>query len=208
MARQPVLALAGVPRVNLMPRMEIEQRERASLTRVWAVIVGVAVLVAFVVIAGVAFLWVTAEAQLAAERARTNALITEIASYSDVSNAVGDVLTLEAFRAGALSNDFAWTPLVATITGALPEGVVLSSFSFAPGTPAAGEDPTAEVGATGALALTGLTAGDQATTVAALAAVDGVKHVDAGSFTAGAEGEYSFNIRITFDQTIYEGSGN
>lgn len=97
------LALAGIPRVNLMPRAEIQRRERVDLTRGWAIGAGAAVLVALLVIGG-AFAWRTmADQRLAAEQARTDALITELAGYADVSAALSDAEALKAFRnTGAL----------------------------------------------------------------------------------------------------------
>ncbi|GAA1933092.1 hypothetical protein GCM10009775_26370 [Microbacterium aoyamense] len=206
MARQAApLALAGVPRVDLMPRIERESRARVVLTRRWAVLIGAAAVVTVLVIAGAFGLRVAAEAQLAAEQARTTALLTEIAEYSAVSTAISDAQTLDALRAGARVNDFAWGPLVATITGVLPEGVTLASVVLTPGAPPVGDDPTVEVGARGDLTFTTKNLADQAATVAALLGAEGVLSADAGSLTLSGDTDYTFTATIAFDQSIYTG---
>lgn len=199
------LVLAGIPRVNLMPQAEIHRRERIDLTRGWAIGAGAAVLIALLVIGG-AFAWRTmADQRLAAEQERTNALIEELATYSDVSVARSDAAALVAFRDSAMATDLAWSPLIGGVVSALPEGVTLSTFALAPGAPPLGDDRTRETGASGTLNFTGVNAADQAVTVAALRGVPGVMDADAGALSTAGESGYSFDVSITFDQTVYSG---
>ena len=115
---------AGVPRVNLMPPPEIERRKRASPVRGWTWAVFAAILVAVAIIAGAFALKFVADQALVAEQANSNVLITELASLSEVSGALATESELTAFRGDAMAADFAWAPVVATITGALPADAV------------------------------------------------------------------------------------
>lgn len=204
-AKKPVLALAGVARVNLLPKVEIERRERASLTRTWVLLAIAALAVGVLIIAGMFTVKLMADQRLAAEQARTTELIGELAGYADVSKAIATRTALESFRTKAMSNDLAWVPMLAKVTGALPEGTALMEYSLAPGGAPVGGDPALGVGALGSLTLTAKTAAAQAAAVAALAAVPGVKIVDAGELYTAGDAGFEFVVTIAFDQSVYSG---
>lgn len=204
-AKKPVLALAGVPRVNLMPRAEMERRERLSLTRTWALLAVAALAVGALVIAGAFTLKVLADQRLAAEQATTDGLLSDLSGYSDVSTAIATRGELESFRADAMATDAAWTPMLGKITGALPKGVALVEFTLSPGTPPVSDDPTAGVGYNGVLTLGSADAKVQAVTVAALRQVEGIRSVDAGTLYQGGEAGFEFTIAVAFDQSVYSG---
>ena len=145
----PAFALAGVPRVNLMPPLEIERRKRGSLVRVWAWVVVAAMLVAALVVAGAFALKFVADQALVAEQAETTVLLSELASLSPVSSAIATEAELTDFRADAMGADFAWAPVVATVAGALPGDVRLTGFDFTAGGIPQTDDPRTEVGLTG-----------------------------------------------------------
>ena len=63
---------------------------------------------------------VCADHRLAAEQARTNELLTEIASLSEVSQALATEAELTDFRTQAMATDLAWSPVLAKVTGVLP----------------------------------------------------------------------------------------
>jgi hypothetical protein len=209
MARsQSTLVLAGVPSVNLMPPSEIARRQRAALTRkwLWGVLVTLLV-VGLLAVGAFALKWV-ADQRLAAEQARTNSLLAELASLSEVSDAVQTENALTDFRGRAMASDFAWAPVFTSVAGILPEGVAFSGFSLITGGTPQGEDPAQEPGLTGVLRLESPTAIDIAATVRALRNVEGVLFADGQAVTSSQQTAalYRYDITLTFDQSIYSGA--
>lgn len=201
------LALAGVPRVNLMPPREIERRKRGALVRGWGWAVLVATLIVALVVGGAFALKYVADQALASQEAETAALLTEFATLSEVSGALGKERELELFRADALGSDFAWVPVVSTIASALPENVRLTGFDLITGGIPQGTDPSREIGLTGTITLVSPDPIDLPTTIRELRAIESVVDVDGRSVTEGqqAPGTYDYELAITFDQSIYSG---
>jgi len=195
----------GAPRVNLMPRSEVARRERESLVRLWVWIVLGAIVVAFLIIAGAFAFKFLADQRLVAEQARTNALLTEIASLSEVSQALATESELTEYRTEAMATDLAWTPVIATITSALPPDAALTGVDFAVGGVPQGGDPAAEKGLAGLVMIESPTPLDIVAIIRALRGVDGVLFADGQSLTAGqvTEGSYAYVLDIEFDQTVY-----
>ncbi|HWI32482.1 MAG TPA: hypothetical protein VNT50_13440, partial [Microbacterium sp.] len=111
MARASAPALAGIPRVNLMPRLEVERRERSVLVKRWfGAVIGAVVIVALVC-GGTFYLRWTEERRVAAAQAQTSSLLGELASLSEVSQAIATVGALETFRAEAMASDIGWAPI-------------------------------------------------------------------------------------------------
>lgn len=219
-------ATAGTPRVNLMPRAETERRERAKLAVRWGFGL-LAALLAVTLLAGAAYwLKLGADQRLAAEQVRTTELLTELASLSEVSQAIGMSAELETFRASAMASDLVWTDLFASLEGALPGGVSVTGFDLTvggpPTTPAAPADAatgtapdhastTAELGLAGTLELRSPTPIEVAPTVRALREVAGVVQVDPLEVTSELDGAseqrtYITRLRVAFDQTLYTGA--
>lgn len=198
-------AIGGLPRINLMPRPEIERREKDALIRKWMWGVAAAVLVALLIIAGAFTLKWLADQRLAAEQAASNALLAELAALSDVSRALALESELTAFRAEAMGADFDWAPVIASIAGALPAGADLTGFSFVSGGVPQGEDPTAEVGLTGTVNVGSPNPIDIVATVRALRKVPTVLAADGQSVSTSnvTEGAYTYVLTVTFDQSIY-----
>lgn len=203
--KQTALALAGVPRVNLMPRAESERRERLALTRTWAVLAIGAVVLALAVVAGAFYMKWTADQALAAEQVRTETLISELAAQSEVTQALAARDVRESFRGVAMANDFAWTPIIDDLVGSLPAGVSLIEYSLTPGPAPTDADPETQVGSSGPFTYTTSDSRLQAATVAALAKTPGVLSADAGALFTSGEGTYEFTVNVTLDQTIYSG---
>ena len=200
-------SIGGVPRVNLMPRSEIAKRERDKLTRGWMWGVLAAIVVALMIIAaGFALKW-TADQRLAAEQAKSNALLGELAALSDVSNALATEDELIAFRAEAMASDMAWSPILDAIATTLPSGAALTGFELVSGGVPQGEDPAAEVGLTGTISLASSDPIDIVRTVRTLRDVPGVMLADGQSVTSSAvtDGAYAYVLTITLDQSIYSG---
>lgn len=201
----PTLTVGAAPRVNLMPRAEVERRGRNVLLRRW--IWGLVAALAVVVIAAGAAFWMlfTAQLRLASENLRTQALITQIAELQPVSEKLALEKDLTTFRTGAMATDLTWTTLVTSVQSALPVGVALTGFSLVPGGAPVGEDPAGEIGASGTLTLTSQTPAEIVTLVRSLRPIPGVVVVDGWEATT-AEGGFTYLLRIVFDQSVYTGA--
>lgn len=207
----PATASIGVPRVNLMPRAEVQRRERDALARRW----GIALLaaVAVVALASAATFWVKwgVEQRLAADQLRSSELLTDLAALSDVSRAVSLRTDLEAFRADAMVSDMSWTTLFDGVAAALPPGVVVTGFDLTTGAAPAGTDPTAEFGLGGMLELRSPTPIDIAPTVRSLRDLPGVVSMEPLAVTSEVTGGsdqrvYIYRVLAVFDQTLYTGA--
>ncbi|MGN8025419.1 hypothetical protein [Microbacterium sp. 22242] len=216
MTRITVATPGGTPRVDLLPRSEVERRERDALGRTWVRAGLLAILLAIVLIAAAFAVNLFAQQRLAAEQARSSQLIGQIAGLSDVSNALKTEADLTRFRADAMGSDLSWTAILNRIRGTLPAGTSLVGFELTTGAaPATAGDGKADekaaktaVGLTGTLTLDSGTALDLGAYVRSLRTVDGVLTADANSTTSGATaaGRFTYKVDITFDQTVYSGS--
>ena len=196
---------SGAPRVNLMPRVEVERRERDKLVRLWVWLVLGAIVVALLIIAGAFAFKLFADQRLVAEQARTNALLAEIASLSDVSQALATETELTEFRADAMANDLAWTPVVAKVINVLPADATLTGFDLTVGGAPQGEDPTLEQGVVGTVSIDSATPLDIVSIIRSLRGVEGVLYADGQSVTSSqvSEGRYAYQLDVEFDQTAY-----
>lgn len=196
---------SGVPRVNLMPRIEVARRERDKLVRLWAWLVVGAIVIALLVIAGAFAVKFLADQRLAAEQSRTNTLLTEIAALAEVSQALATEAELTGFRAEAMATDLAWTPAVAKVTGILPADTTLTGFDFAVGGVPQGDDPTAEPGLVGTFSVDSPTPLDIVEIIRSLRGVEGVLYADGQSVTSSQQsvGRYSYLLNVVLDQTAY-----
>lgn len=215
-AATPV-ALAGVPRVNLMPRAELDRRERAAIIRRWGWGV-VAALAVVVLVAGTGYgmNWV-AQQRLAEAQSRTTSLLTELTGLANVSKALKTRGDLESFRADAMGSDLEWIKALGSLGVELPQGVAVIGFDLAPGAiPAAGTKPENESGLTGTLTLESMSPVEIVPVVRAFRDVPGVIAADGvqvtsddgssgGGASAGSSGPvpYKYLIDVEFDQTLY-----
>jgi len=205
MARTIELAFAGVPRVDLMPRSQVERRERESLTGRWVWGVLGAILLAGAIIAGAFALNVIAAQRMVAEQATTNRLLTELSALSEVSQALAAEQDLVDFRSQAMGADFAWQPVLATTAQALPVQVVLTGFELTAGALPQGDDPAAETGITGSLTFDSPTPIDIVATIRNVRAMPGVLAADGQEVTTStvSDGLYQYRLTVTFDQSVY-----
>lgn len=199
--------IGGVPRVNLLPRAESEHRARGALLRRWGWGLTAALLVVALVAAGAFWLQATAAARLAQENARTNALLTQVAALQPVR----DKLTLESelvdLRAQAMGTDLVWSQVSTTAEQALPDDVVLAGFSLAPGGLPIGDDRSLEEGVTGTLTLTSAEPADMVPYVRALRSSPGVISTQTDGWSLrGSADEYTYEIRVVLDQSVYTGA--
>jgi hypothetical protein len=202
-AMNPVLG--GLPRINLMPRSEIDRRERDALIRRWMWGVLGAVLVSMLIIAGgFAIKWL-ADQRLSAEQAESNALLSELAALSEVSQSLAIERELTNFRSEALGSDFNWAPVIESLADALPSGADLTGFELLSGGVPQGEDPAAEVGLVGTVTVGSRNPIDIVATVRALRQIPTIMAADGQSIGSSglAEGGYSYVLTVAFNQTIY-----
>lgn len=196
---------SGAPRVNLMPRSEIARRERDSLVRLWVWIALGATLVAVLIIAGAFAFKFFADQRLVTEQARTNALLTEIASLSEVSQAIATESELTAFRTDAMATDLAWTPVMAKITGVLPAETTITGVDLAVGGVPQGDDPAVEQGVVGTVTFDSPTPLDIVALIRSLRGVEGVLYADGQSVTSSqvSADRFSYLLNVEFDQSVY-----
>jgi hypothetical protein len=196
---------SGTPRVNLMPRSEVARRERDKLVSLWVWIVLGAIVVALLIIAGAFALKFLADQRLAAEQAKTNTLLSEIAALSDVSEALATQSELTDFRSEAMVSDLAWSPVIGKVTGILPPDATLTGFDLAAGGVPQGDDPAAEPGLVGTISIDSATPLDIVSIIRALRGVDGVLFADGQSVTSSqvSAGRYAYQLNVEFDQTVY-----
>jgi hypothetical protein len=221
MARAAAVAIGGIPRVNLLPKSELDRRARELLVGVWARIV-IATMMFTLALIGGAFAWSQIVQQgLDAEQVRTTTLLGKIGGLADVSQTLQTEHDLIAYRGQAMGADLAWAGILGKIRGALPVDVTLTGFDFTPG---AAPDPTAAkvtraateadaakqaadapVGLTGTITVSSPTPREMAPYVRALRDVEGIVSADANAATTSdaALGSYVYTIDVTFDQTVY-----
>ena len=201
-------ALGGFPRVNLMPRSEVARRERDKLTRAWVWAVLGAIIVALLLVAAAFYLKWAADQRLAAEQAQSNQLLLEIASLSEVSQALATESELTAFRSDSMSSDLVWTPVLSKVTGVLPGETRLTGYDFAVGGAPQSDDPATEQGLVGTVSFDSPTPLDIVGLIRSLRGVEGVLFADGQSVTSSQvdSGRYAYLLNVVFDQSIYSGA--
>lgn len=207
MARQtntPAFAFGGAPRVNLMPRIEIERRERSVLFRRWGWGLAGALLVVVLIGAAAFVLQTMSAARLLAENARTTQLLTQVAALQPVNDKLALESELSDFRSVAMGTDLSWAAVLTTLAQALPADIAITEYALSPGGLPQGDDPTAEVGVQGDLVLTGATPADIVGLIRTIRGLPGVIDAD-GWAQSETDGAYRYDLRVTVDQSVYTG---
>jgi len=127
------------PRVNLIPRAELERRRSRRAARAWLVALIIAALLAIGMVGGAWAAKELAGRKLAQEQQRTGALAEQLEGYRDVSGALRAQESLTRMRATAMGADLSWTALIDSIRRQLPDGVTLGWYTIASG-PAVGDE--------------------------------------------------------------------
>jgi hypothetical protein len=207
-ANPPAFAVGAQPRVNLMPRGEINRRERGELVRrwVWIFLAAVAA-VALATGAGIWMQW-TAQQRLAAEESQTTALLNQMAGLADVRQAADLEAELTDFRVQAMATDLNWPTLVAQVHDVMPEGVVMAGFDLTSGAIPLGDDPSLEVGAVGTFTFASASPVEIVPLIRAARALPGVMDADGWELTSedGDPRVYTYVLRAVADQSIYTGA--
>lgn len=204
LASAPSLIVGGAPRVNLLPRAVTERRERSTLLRKWGWGLVAALAVVVLAAAGAYVLQLGAQQRLAAENARTNDLLVQVAALQPVNQKLKLETELADFRAQAMGTDLAWTGLFDAIRSALPVDVGIAEYTLAPGGLPQGDAPEAEAGAQGTVKFASATPTDIVALIRAVRALPAVIDADGWASTLSGS-EYTYELRVTFDQTVYTG---
>lgn len=205
-ANTPSFGIGGAPRVNLMPRAEIDRRERSVLVRRWAWALVAALLVVAAVSAGTFYLQWAAQQRLAAANATTTTLLTDLAGLTDVREAVALETELTDFRADAMATDLSWSTFVSQVDAVVPAPAILAGFELSSGTVPIGNDPALEIGAVGSFGFNSPTPIEIVPLIRAVRALPGVVEADGWELTSEGDAEirkYTYLLRVGVDQTIY-----
>lgn len=210
-------SFGGIPRVNLMPRSEIERRERRVLLQRWLVAL-IGTVIATVLMIAITFgVRVVAELRLATENARTLTLLSELASLSDVSNMLTQQSALTDYRTLAMGTEMSWSPLFATVTSVLPAGATISNFDVEAGLGPMGDDPALSPGATVTLTVTSPAPIDIVAAIRTLRGAPTVLHSDGHELRkvattaapdadqAAAPPPYTYLLTVVTTEEVYTG---
>lgn len=197
--------VGGIPRVNLMPKAEIERRERGKLVSRWLLALLAVLVVVVLASAGTFWLQLSATQRLAAEHASTQDLLGDLAALSEVRTTLDTEAELSGFRAEAMARDFEWAPVLTELQSVLPSDAVVTGYTLTPGSAPTDADPEGEIGATGTLTVTSDGAEEIVALVRSLRALPAVLDADGWQVMSG-DGGYIYQLSATLDQTIYTGA--
>ena len=187
-----------------MPPAELERRYRRTLLRRWGLGLVAAAIVTLLVIGGAFTLRLFADARETAERARTDALIAEIASLSEVGDTVRTLDDLESYREDAMVADLDWTALFDSLEQGLPADVVVIGFDITTGAGADAEDPETAEGVTVLLTLASPRPFDIVPAVRGIHTVAQVLSVDGRELRREEDSSrYVYELAVTTTQTVY-----
>ena len=210
MARTATMVGQG-PRVNLLPPSEVARREREALAGRWVWVGIVAIVVSALLVAG-AWVWNQfAQQQLATEQNRTNILITQIASLSEVSGALATDRELRGYLAEAMGSDLTWKDIQRKIESQLPGDVRLVGFELTPGPPSAvaldEEEAAGSIGLSGTITLDSPNTLEIAAIAARLRNVPAIVRSDANALiqSTADDSRFTYTIDVAFDQNVYTG---
>ena len=199
------------PRVNLLPPSEVARREREALAGRWVWVGIAAIIVSALLVAG-AWVWNQfAQQQLAAEQNRTNTLITQIGSLSEVSGALATDRELRGYLAEAMGSDLVWKDIQRKIESQLPGDVRLVGFELKPGPPSAvvldEEEAAKATGLSGTITLDSPNTLEIAAIAAQLRNVPAIVRSDANALVESTadEDRFTYTIDVQFDQNVYTG---
>lgn len=207
--KQAQMVAVTVPRVNLMPRVELERRQQAAQLRRWGWGVVAALVIVALVGAGCFTLKWVADQALGAQQEKSITLTTQLASMSNVSKALAAETQLGAFSDEVRAEDLGWVKTVESIAGVLPKGVTLTGFDLVPGAePVTGSAAKSAAGLAGQLTMSSGTALDITPVIRSIRQMAGVLSADGKELSSAAAGTgtvstYTYQLTIVFDQSIY-----
>lgn len=129
MSKQQIetLELGGIPRADLLPAAARDAIRRRPIVRRLIIGVIVVALVTVLTVVGATLLALAAQAELDAERARTDSLVAQQLEFAE-ARAIDAALTEStSARIIGTSVEVDWEALLGEIRGTLPDGVLLVS---------------------------------------------------------------------------------
>lgn len=121
------LQIGGVPRADLLPSAARDAiRRRPIVRRLVLGIIGLA-LVVLLAVAGATVFSFAAQAQLQAERDRSDALLAQQLEFAEAGAIDAALKEASASRRGVTSQEIDWEALLAEVRATLPAGVLLVS---------------------------------------------------------------------------------
>jgi hypothetical protein len=124
------IVLGGTPRVDLLPAEVRRHQQNLRLRRKLGTAVVGAALIAATAFAGATVLDLQAEARLADERLRTDALLAEQADYAEVIDVNRQIVLIEAARSLGTSTEVLWQRILDEYRSALPDGATITSAAL------------------------------------------------------------------------------
>lgn len=192
-----------LPAVDLLPAAEIDRRQRRRLARHWITGVLVAGLVTALAVGGSVLFRDTEQSALLAEQADTTKLLTQISEYSGITALLSQQAELESFEADLSQTSLSVSETLARALNEIPADMSITNVQLAVGGAPTGDDPTAEIGLSVVLGLTGPDATAGARLAQTLRGLEGVMYADVLAVTSADSVTYSYNVEFAFDQTIY-----
>ncbi|BDZ40599.1 PilN domain-containing protein [Microbacterium suwonense] len=200
------VVVGAIPRVNLLPKSELDRRSNAALARRW-VAVGIGALLIVVVLIGGGYAYsLMSSMRLTAEQNRASQLSIDLAELAPVSRSVAQRRSLSAQLEQAMAGDLAWRPVLDGLAAQLPDDAVVTGYSLAAGPVPAGDDPSVQVGIDGTLTVITATPLPVAEVIDAVRGVEDVLYVDIRQLLRDADEEpdsYEYTIQVQLDQTVY-----
>jgi hypothetical protein len=130
MAEVPQLQLGGMPTVDLLPPEVGMRRKERTLRSVLVFLVLVTVAVVIVAWELSSLLAQSAQNQLAAEQAKTQDILTQQQSYSELTTTRSLVAEATGARTLFTSTEVTWADIVATMKSALPPGAFITTATL------------------------------------------------------------------------------
>lgn len=125
---QPI-AVAAVPRADLLPIAVKEAIQRRPIVRRLVVLVAFVLILTLAGVAGATFLAVSAQQALAGEQARSEQLLAQQIEFSEARQVSSDVDETVAAQRVATLTEPDWNALLGEIRATLPPGVLLTSVT-------------------------------------------------------------------------------
>lgn len=204
--KKPQLTYGAPPRADLLPMSERGRRDRVALTRRWVGIAVGALVLVLLATAGAFVLRMNSNTQIADERRETDAILTELATYQDLSTAISSRAKLQQLRAQAMATDLDWSEVYDSLTAKLPDKATIIGLDLRTGGAPVDGDPTA-VGLLASTTIESPNPLDHAKIIEGFSSIDGVLGVSMTLLSGPNEdGTYSYTTTVTLDQTVYTGT--
>lgn len=198
--KAPKIILGAPPIVDLTPPRQREARGKRELQRKWVGAVSAIALVTIVAIAAGFGLKLTAQNSYNDEVKTQQDLVSEVAKYKEVDEAIATTRDLEMKRQTALSSEIAWDKSIERIEAVLPAGVDLVGFAAT-----GGGDPALEtgVGMSFIARISSDTPIAYSEVLYLFSGIEGLSDVQVGDLAGDpTSGRYTYSVAFGFDNSV------